>query len=72
MIHYDIAEDGTVTDVSFDNGCRGNLQAVSRLVEGKTPEEIIFLLKGIECRGNTSCSDQLARAMEEYLEKHGK
>ncbi len=68
-IKYDI-KDGVVTDVSFTNGCRGNLQAVSRLVEGKTIDEVVFLLKGIECRGKTSCADQLARALEEYQEKH--
>ncbi len=65
-INYDIAEDGTLTDVSFVGGCRGNLQAVARLVEGKTIDEVIFLLKGIQCRGGTSCADQLARALEQY------
>lgn len=72
MIHFDINDDGTVTDVSFDNGCKGNLEAISRLVEGKTPDEVIFLLKGIDCHGGTSCSDQLALAMEKYLAEHSK
>lgn len=69
-ITYDIAPDGTITDVQFRNGCRGNLQGISRLVEGKTPEEVVFLLKGVECRGKTSCPDQLACAMEDYISKH--
>lgn len=69
-IKFDITKEGTVTDVSFTNGCRGNLQAVSRLVEGKTIDEVVFLLKGIECRGKTSCADQLATALLQYQEKH--
>ena len=70
QILYDITEEGTVTNVKFIGGCLGNLQAVSRLVEGKTIDEVIFLLKGIQCRAGTSCADQLAKALEQYQENH--
>ena len=70
QILYDITSEGTVTNVKFIGGCLGNLQAVSRLVEGKTIDEVIFLLKGIQCRGGTSCGDQLALALEQYKENH--
>lgn len=66
QIIYDVTPENTVTNVKFIGGCLGNLQAVSRLVEGKTVDEVISLLKGIQCRGNTSCGDQLARALEQY------
>lgn len=69
QILYDVTEDGLVSNVKFIGGCLGNLQAVSRLVEGKTIDEVIFLLKGIQCRAGTSCADQLARALEQYQEK---
>ena len=60
-------KDGIVTEVHFTGGCRGNTQAVARLCVGMTPEEIIKRCKGIPCRGDTSCPDQLARALEQVL-----
>lgn len=38
-------EDGIVTAVQFSKGCEGNLQAVSRLVEGMPVQRVIELLK---------------------------
>ena len=63
--------DGNVVrSVSFRGGCNGNLKAVSALVEGLTVEEIERKVKGITCGfKNTSCSDQLARAVREAFEK---
>ena len=50
---------------SFTGGCNGNLQGISRLVEGMKVEDAISRLKGIRCGfKNTSCPDQLARALE--------
>jgi len=52
-------------NVSFLNGCPGNLEAIGRLVEGRPVSEVIAILKGITCgRKATSCPDQLARALE--------
>lgn len=70
QIVFDVTKDNKVTSVRFIGGCLGNLQAVSRLVEGKNIDEVISLLKGIKCRGNTSCGDQLATALIEYKEKN--
>ena len=63
----DLELDGNVIkNVAFTGGCNGNLQAVSRLVEGKTVEEVEQTLGGISCNGRpTSCGDQLARACRE-------
>ena len=57
--------DGNVVhNVQFLGGCNGNLQAVSRLVEGLTVDQIKSTLLGIHCGfKDTSCSDQLARAI---------
>lgn len=54
----------TVKSVQFINGCTGNTQGVARLAQGMKVDEVISRLKGIQCRGGTSCPDQLARALE--------
>jgi uncharacterized protein (TIGR03905 family) len=72
QILFDVSDDGYLLNVEFIGGCHGNLQAVSRLVKGKHINEIIPLLKGIQCRNNTSCGDQLATALEKYKEKYMK
>ena len=60
-------EGDTIRSLKIIGGCPGNTVGVSKLVEGKTIEEVIKMLKGIPCgmRG-TSCPDQVARALEEY------
>ena len=57
-------EGDIITSVEFIGGCRGNTQGVARLAENRSIDEVIALCKGIECRGATSCPDQLARALE--------
>lgn len=61
--------DGDVVhNVSFTGGCNGNLQAISRVVEGMTVEQVESFFKGINCGGKgTSCSDQLACAVRTKL-----
>lgn len=61
-------KDGVVESVQFTGGCNGNLKGISALVKGMTAEEAIKRLKGIQCGfKNTSCPDQLARALESML-----
>jgi len=68
QIEFDIEND-KVHNVKYTGGCNGNLKALSALVEGETKEKIISKLKGITCgRKGTSCSDQLAKALEEIKE----
>lgn len=63
-------KDGVIESVAFVRGCPGNALGVAALVKGLKVEEAISRLKGIDCRGKgTSCPDQLARALEAYLEK---
>ena len=58
-------EDGFIVETEFVNGCAGNTQAVAALVAGMQVDEAIRRLKGIACQGDTSCPDQLARALEQ-------
>ena len=63
-------EDGKVKNVQFIGGCNGNLQGVSRLVEGMNVDEVIERIEGIHCGMKpTSCPDQLATALKEAKEK---
>ncbi len=63
-------KDNKIVSCNFIRGCRGNTQGVSALVQGMDIDEVISRLKGIPCRGDTSCPDQLARALEEYKARH--
>lgn len=68
QIDIDI-EDGVIKSAQFFGGCSGNLQAIALLVVGMDAKKAKELLNGIKCgRKNTSCPDQLARAIEMALE----
>ena len=68
-INLDI-EGGVIKEVAFNQGCNGNGKAISALVQGMNAAEAIKRLKGINCKTRgTSCGDQLARAIEEQLQK---
>lgn len=56
---------GVIKECSFIGGCPGNTKGLGSLVVGMSSEEAIKRLKGIRC-GNkqTSCPDQLAKALE--------
>ena len=66
-IQFEI-KDGKVYHVQFIGGCPGNLQAISKLVEGADAAQVARLLAGNDCGGKgTSCADQLALAIQEAL-----
>ena len=66
----DIEIDGDeLKEVNFIGGCRGNTEGLSRLLKGMSVQETINRLSGISCRGNTSCPDQLAMALEQLTLK---
>lgn len=58
-------EDGKIRRVEVVGGCNGNLQGISRLVEGMDVNEAISRMEGIRCGYKpTSCPDQLAKALK--------
>ena len=60
-------EEGVIRSIRIQGGCDGNLQGISRLVEGMEVSEAIRRLDGIRCGGKpTSCPDQLAQALKQY------
>lgn len=68
-ITFDLEED-RVRNVAFTDGCSGNLQALGKLVEGLTLEQLEERLSGIHCGPRpTSCADQLCRAVRRAYEE---
>ncbi len=66
LIDFEV-EDDIIKSVAFTGGCNGNLKGISALVSGMRVDDAIAKLKGIKCGfKNTSCPDQLARALEQY------
>ncbi|MBL6468639.1 MAG: TIGR03905 family TSCPD domain-containing protein [Mogibacterium sp.] len=63
-------EGNIIRDVRFTGGCSGNLQGISALLKGMTVEEAIDRLSGIRCGfKDTSCPDQLSRALKAMQEQ---
>ena len=62
-------EDGIVQNVEYIGGCNGNLKGIGSLVKGMKVEDVIEKLENIECGyKNTSCPDQLAKALKENFQ----
>ena len=66
-ISFDVT-DGILHNVKFTGGCNGNLKGIGALVEGMKPEDVISRLDGTTCGFKpTSCPDQLAQALKQYM-----
>ena len=66
MMEFDVT-DNKISGLRVMGGCSGNLQGISKLVEGMDIDEVIEKLSGIRCGfKNTSCPDQLAKALKEF------
>ncbi len=67
-INFEV-EDGVIKSCEFVGGCLGNTQGIAKLVVGMKVEDVITKTQGIQCRGGTSCPDQLSKALKQYLNK---
>ena len=71
LISFDLDDELRIHNLQFVAGCNGNLKAIGLLCEGKKAEEIEKILSGNTCRTlNTSCADQLAKALHQALSKY--
>lgn len=69
-ISFEMNSDHTISGISFEGGCNGNLKGIAALCEGQKAEDIIERCKGITCGfKSTSCPDQLALALEAAISK---
>ena len=69
MIEIELDGD-TVKEVIFTGGCNGNLNGISKLIEGMKAEDVISKLEGTRCGfKDTSCPDQLSKALRAAMEQ---
>ena len=62
----------TIKDVIFTGGCNGNLSGISKLIKGMNARDVIEKLEGTRCGVNeTSCPDQLSKALRQALDQAG-
>ena len=67
-ISFDLDEEKRIHNLVFTGGCNGNLKAISKLCEGQLATDIKNILTGNTCgMRNTSCADQLSKAIESAL-----
>ena len=60
----------TIKDVIFTGGCNGNLNGISKLIKGMNARDVIEKLEGTRCGVNeTSCPDQLSKALRQALDQ---
>ena len=68
-IRFELDDNNTVHDVSFQGGCNGNLKGIASLIEGMKAQDVIERVGGTRCgMKSTSCPDQLAQALKGALE----
>ena len=64
-------EDGKIVSVKVMGGCDGNLKGIASLVAGMEIDEAIRRMEGIRCGfKNTSCPDQMAKALRAFQTEH--
>jgi len=58
----------TIHNLDIRDSCPGNSTALAKLVEGMPIVEVIRCLEGIDCKNRgTSCPDQIAQSLKQYL-----
>ena len=66
----ELDENGVIQSVQVVGGCNGNLKGICALLQGQKAGEAADRLAGITCGyKNTSCPDQVARALRAALEQ---
>ena len=67
QMDFDV-EDNKIYNLKVLGGCNGNLKGIAALVEGQDVNVVKEKLKGINCGfRDTSCPDQLAKALKQAL-----
>lgn len=69
QILYEVDKNNVLVEVKFLGGCSGGLQAISKFTKGKKIEEVIKACEGIRCKNDTSCPDQLAKALKDFIKR---
>lgn len=68
QIVLDVDDNNIITEAVFEGGCNGNLSGISKLIIGQDAKLVAERLEGTICGSkNTSCPDQLSKAILQYL-----
>ena len=60
-------KDNTIESLEVIRGCNGNLKGIASLISGMKIDDVISKLDGIKCGfRDTSCPDQIAKALKEF------
>ncbi len=67
LMEFEVENDKIVS-LNVTGGCNGNLKGIASLVRGMSVQEVIDRLEGVRCNAKqTSCPDQIAKALRAYL-----
>ena len=55
-IELEIDKENKITFCKFYRGCAGNTAGLAKMVIGRDADEVKALLRGVPCRGSTSCT----------------
>lgn len=65
---FDIKDD-IIQSMDVVGGCSGNLQGISNLLVGMNINDVVKKVRGVKCGiKNTSCPDQIALALQKFIE----
>ena len=65
-----VVENNIIKEIEFFGGCMGNLNGIASLCKGMDVNAVIQKLNGIKCGAkDTSCPDQLANCLIQYLKE---
>ncbi|MBQ7491827.1 MAG: TIGR03905 family TSCPD domain-containing protein [Clostridia bacterium] len=63
-----VSDDGILEDIQIEGGCNGNLKGLRLLMLGRPAKDVADMLEGVHCGPReTSCPDQISRAIREML-----
>ena len=67
LMEFEVENDKIVS-LNVTGGCNGNLKGIASLVRGMPAQDVIDRLEGVRCNAKqTSCPDQIAKALRAYL-----
>ena len=67
LMEFEVENDKIVS-LNVTGGCNGNLKGIASLVRGMPVQDVIDRLEGVRCKAKqTSCPDQIAKALRAYL-----
>ena len=73
QMQVEVDDQGIIQELQVLGGCSGNLQGISKLVQGMKAEDAIARMSGIKCGYKaTSCPDQLSKALKAALAEEAK